>query len=106
MWRPLRSTLEHNVTVIKACASLHNFCQAGCVRHPIAPPAGPGSVSLEDRPYIDGNGAPVSNLAWVAAPSLDRVPDCMHTLCRKLTAAFKEAGCKRPAKRPFGMPQV
>ena len=103
LWRPLRSTLVHNILVIQVCAVMHNWCQRRGIEHPIAPPAGLSSVPLAQRPFMNHQGVPLMNLAGSSAQPLDVMSPTMAALRCTLVAEMAAAGLKRPSTRIFAI---
>ncbi len=48
LWRPLRSSIAHNILTIRALAALHNWCQDQRAIPVCAPGGGQHGVSMDD----------------------------------------------------------
>ncbi len=78
LWRPLLSTMEHNILTIQAVVVLHNWCQHCCTIPITASGCGCRGVALEERPYINQAGMPMEMLAVSEGPPNTRTEPVMN----------------------------
>eukprot|EP00961_Rhodomonas_salina_P043995 590638-Rhodomonas_salina.1 len=50
LWRPLHSSLRHNILAVHACAIVHTWCIDHCVPVVLQPQAGRRSVRMDQEP--------------------------------------------------------
>ncbi len=102
LWLQLSSTLVHNIWVVQACAALHNWMidNSVAIQFELAPPSGTSCVRLEERPYINANGAPANMLGdsdgHLFEPAAAGLDVEMHVLREQLASAIQDAGMLRP----------
>ena len=96
LWRPLRSTLRHNILVVHACAIVHNWCIDNGVPVVLQPPSGEHSVLLENRPYMDANGVPRNMLGDDNAAGAGVLNPTMGQLRATLANRIRDEGMRRP----------
>ncbi len=96
LWRPLRSTLEHNVLTVRAIAVLHNWCQERRCAPITQPGGGARGIQLDERPYMNEIGVPEHLLAGDAGPPGVRTEPAMNALRRMLAAEIRRVGLVRP----------
>jgi hypothetical protein len=96
LWRPLRSTLQHNILTIRAVVALHNWCQQRNAPVLIAAGGGERGVALHERPHLSENGVPSELLTGHRALAGQRAEPRMISLRRQLAADIERLGMQRP----------